>query len=268
LYTSSLPPVGSSLCTPQILCSLLQLARPYQVDGLLEATVERLHQILDGRNAAAVFNAAAMAAGGGRGTGFISGPGGTLEALNGAHAAASETASAGAGTTTGTDASQNSHLTSDSSDTEHGTTSALSTASGGGATSAPSSRGIPLRINTNLFGRSHHRTDRDREDSISNASTATSASSYDHSDSEFTGSESQSQSRPRRVRRDTDAQLRPHREIWTGDLSSVIGLQKRGLRGLMEGRRLMRERNAKPGSSGGLTSLPATAVDQSAASGV
>ncbi|EAW25269.1 putative regulatory protein Ral2 [Aspergillus fischeri NRRL 181] len=268
LYTSSLPPVGSSLCTPQILCSLLQLARPYQVDGLLEATVERLHQILDGRNAAAVFNAAAMAAGGGRGTGFISGPGGTLEALNGAHAAASETASAGAGTTTGTDASQNSHLTSDSSDTEHGTTSALSTASGGGATSAPSSRGIPLRINTNLFGRSHHHTDRDREDSISNASTATSASSYDHSDSEFTGSESQSQSRPRRVRRDTDAQLRPHREIWTGDLSSVIGLQKRGLRGLMEGRRLMRERNAKPGSSGGLTSLPATAVDQSAASGV
>ncbi|GFF24798.1 hypothetical protein IFM58399_00785 [Aspergillus lentulus] len=265
LYTSSLPPVGSSLCTPQILCSLLQLARPYQVDGLLEATVERLHQILDGRNAAAVFNAAAMAAGGGRGTGFISGPGGTLEALNGAHAAASETASAGAGTTTGTDASQNSHLTSDSSDTEHGTTSVTS---GGGATSAPSSRGIPLRINTNLFGRSHHRTNRDREDSISNASTATSASSYDHSDSEFTGSESQSQSRPRRVRRDTDAQLRPNREIWTGDLSSVIGLQKRGLRGLMEGRRLMRERNAKPGSSGGLTSLPATAVDQSAASGV
>jgi hypothetical protein len=211
-----------------------------------------------------------MAAGGGRGTGFTSGPGGTLEALNGAHAAASESASAGAGTTTGTDASQNSHLTSDSSDTEHGTTSALSAASGGGGggTSAPSSRGIPLRINTSLFNRSQHRTDRDREDSISNASTATSASSYDPSDSEFTGSESQSQSRPRRVRRDTDAQLRPHREIWTGDLSSVIGLQKRGLRGLMEGRRLMKERNAKPGSSGGLTSLPATAVDQNAASGV
>lgn len=268
LYTSSLPPVGSSLCTPQILCSLLQLARPYQVDGLLEATVERLHQILDGRNAAAVFNAAAMAAGGGRGTGFTSGPGGTLEALNGAHAAASEIANGGAGTRTGTDASQNSHLTSDSSDTEHGTTSAFSTTSGSGAASAPSSRGIPLRINTNLFGRSHHHTDRDREDSISNASTATSVSSYDYSDSEFTGSESQSQPRRRRVRRDTDAQLRPHREIWTGDLSSVIGLQKRGLRGLMEGRRLMRERNAKPGSLGGLTSLPATAVDQSAASGV
>ena len=66
LYTSSLPPVTSLLCTPQILCSVLQLARPYEIDGLLEATVERLHEVLDGRNAAAVFNASAMAAGGGR----------------------------------------------------------------------------------------------------------------------------------------------------------------------------------------------------------
>ncbi|KAL8695339.1 MAG: hypothetical protein Q9224_003414, partial [Gallowayella concinna] len=80
LYTSSLPPATHHLCTPQILCSLLQLARPYRVDGLLEAVVERLHQVLDGRNAAAVFNAAAMAAGGGRGTGSLfSGEG--LEAL-------------------------------------------------------------------------------------------------------------------------------------------------------------------------------------------
>ncbi|KAL8936351.1 MAG: hypothetical protein Q9211_004234 [Gyalolechia sp. 1 TL-2023] len=71
LYTSSLTPPNHHLCTPQVLCSLLQLARPYRIDGLLEAVVERLHQILDGRNAAAVFNAAAMAAGGGRGTGSL-----------------------------------------------------------------------------------------------------------------------------------------------------------------------------------------------------
>ncbi|KAI4140332.1 MAG: hypothetical protein LQ341_003883, partial [Variospora aurantia] len=71
LYTSTLPPPSHHLCTPQILCSLLQLARPYRIDGLLEAVVERLHQVLDGRNAAAVFNAAAMAAGGGRGTGSL-----------------------------------------------------------------------------------------------------------------------------------------------------------------------------------------------------
>ncbi|GES62432.1 regulatory protein Ral2 [Aspergillus terreus] len=238
-YTSSLPPAGSSLCTPQILCSLLQLARPYQIDGLLEATVERLHQLLDGRNAAAVFNAAAMAAGGGRGTGFTSGPGGTLEALNGVHSH---------GSRTGTDTTSRSHLTSDSSDTEHGTASAAQSV----ASSATGSRGIPLRINTNIFTRRHRSAtgDRDREDSISNASTSTSAStntSFDHSPGP---DEVRSASAHHHRRRDTDAEIRPEREIWTGDLSSVIGLQKRGLRGLMEGRRL-RERNTKPATTGG-----------------
>ncbi|KAH6623800.1 hypothetical protein F5144DRAFT_551280 [Chaetomium tenue] len=67
LYTSSLPAPSSPLCTPQILCSLLQIACPYRVDGLVEAVIERLHGLLDSRNAAAVFNATAMAAGGGRG---------------------------------------------------------------------------------------------------------------------------------------------------------------------------------------------------------
>ena len=38
------------------------MARPYKVDGLLEAVVERLHTVLDNRNTAAIFNAAAMAA--------------------------------------------------------------------------------------------------------------------------------------------------------------------------------------------------------------
>lgn len=264
-YTSSLPPVGSSLCTPQILCSLLQIARPYQVDGLLEATVERLHQVLDGRNAAAVFNAAAMAAGGGRGTGFTSGPGGTLEALNGVHDTTDRFTAA-----TEPDASQHSVLASDSSDTEHSTSALsvisssaggidISTASGPG----PASRGIPLRINTNLSNRSQQsiasfdnlntNRDRDDDDSIPTPSTATSVStsaSFSQSDSEMgatSGSEHHShhRHRSRHSRRDTDAQLR---EIWTGDLSSVIGLQKRGLRGLMEGRRL-RERGSKPAST-------------------
>ncbi|RDW81367.1 putative regulatory protein Ral2 [Aspergillus mulundensis] len=249
LYTSALPPVGSPLCTPQILCSLLQLARPYQVDGLLEAIVERLHQVLDGRNAAAVFNAAAMAAGGGRGTGFISGPGGTLEALNGAHAA-SELANATAALSL-TDSRSRSRLNSDSSDTEHGT-SALSVASssaGGG------SRGIPLRINTNVFSRRQ----REREDSISNASTSSaSATSYEYSDSEGMPADL---ARASRRRRGTHGDI----EVWTGDLSSVIGLQKRGLRGLMEGRRL-RERSAKPPSSG-QASVAAIPVDQNPLAG-
>lgn len=38
-------------------------------------------------------------------------------------------------------------------------------------------------------------------------------------------------------------------EVWKGDVSAVIGLQKRGLRGLMEGRRL-RERGASVTSGG------------------
>ncbi|KAJ5949099.1 hypothetical protein N7454_000683 [Penicillium verhagenii] len=253
LYTSALPPPGSSLCTPQILCSLLQLARPYQVNGLLEATVERLHQVLDGRNAAAVFNAAAMAAGGGRGTGFTGGLGGTLEALNGSQFGSGSMHDVSEGT--------NSHdsglMTSDSSDTEHGAMPPSAASSTGDLTNY--TRGIPsLRIDTNLRGRQHHSARREREDSISTASTATSASSFSHSDSEFVSdTESRSQSRAHQ-RRGTDAS-RPSREIWTGDLSSVIGLQKRGLRGLMEGRR-MRERSVKPPSvSSGSTSVPQSA---------
>ncbi|KAJ6043878.1 hypothetical protein N7499_006388 [Penicillium canescens] len=256
LYTAALPPAGSSLCTPQILCSLLQLARPYQIDGLLEATVERLHQVLDGRNAAAVFNAAAMAAGGGRGTGFNSGPGGTLEALNGVNTNGGRNGSV---PTIGEHSnSHQSGLTSDSSDTENGAISASAASSTGDLTNF--ARGLPsLRIDTNVSQHSRQRSSqREREDSMSNPSTATSASSASQSDSEFiSGDEGRSQSRSTHHRRGTDAELRrPQREIWTGDLSSVIGLQKRGLRGLMEGRR-MRERTAKPPSGGsGSTSVP------------
>ncbi|KAJ6140595.1 hypothetical protein N7470_010391 [Penicillium chermesinum] len=257
LYTSALPPPGSSLCTPQILCSLLQLARPYQIDGLLEATVERLHQVLDGRNAAAVFNAAAMAAGGGRGTGFTSGLGGTLEALNSSHAGSSSSA---IGLSEGSQSNQSLLLASDSSDTENGGMAPSAASSSNDLTNP--SRGLPsLRIDTNFphqRGRQHRDARREREDSISNASTATSVSSasYSQSDSEFiSDTDSRSASRSHH-RHDTDT--RPQREIWTGDLSSVIGLQKRGLRGLMEGRR-MRERSAKPPSGGsGTTSIPAS----------
>ncbi|KAF3168692.1 hypothetical protein TWF106_010264 [Orbilia oligospora] len=64
-YTCSLPQANHPQSSPQVLCSLLQIARAYRIEGLLEAVVERLHQVLDSRNAAAVFNAAAMAAGGG-----------------------------------------------------------------------------------------------------------------------------------------------------------------------------------------------------------
>ena len=37
-------------------------------------------------------------------------------------------------------------------------------------------------------------------------------------------------------------------KVWSGDMSSVIGLQKRGLRGLMEGRRLRERANTAEGA--------------------
>ncbi|KAK2798013.1 hypothetical protein FQN51_007938 [Onygenales sp. PD_10] len=255
LYTSSLPPPGSPLCTPQILCSLLQLARPYQVDGLLEATVERLHQVLDGRNAAAVFNAAAMAAGGGRGTGFISGPGGTLEVLNGVNARGMDPV-AGA-----TEPMSTLNLTSGSSDTESAGTSGNNGGAGVGIPhrrTSSAQRPANLRINTNL----NSAGGRNRGDSVSSASTATSAST--NTSISFTESEV---GRPRAASgagMDTGdekdggrerGRSRSEREIWSGEVSSVVGLQKRGLRGLMEGRR-MRERGAtgagaRQGEAGG-----------------
>ena len=145
LYTWSLPPPNHPLCSAQILCSLLQIARPYRIDGLLEATVERLHQVLDARNTAAVFNAAAMAAGGGDAVAF-----------------------------------------------------------------AGSAR----------LGRQRHQVDEgdavsedeDRPGSVSSASESGA------SESSRGGSEKE--------------------EVWSGSLSSVVGLQKRGLRGLMEGRKM------------------------------
>lgn len=190
LYTSSLPPVTSPLCTPQILCSLLQISRPYRVDGLLEAVVERLHSLLDSRNAAAVFNATAMAAGGGRGIDGTLNPNYFVESF---------------------DAVGSPTRTSDFS--LEGTTI-------NDATSDVTSRTAALSINT-----ASTQSGRPLSGEIS-ASASASGSEWD---SEVGGSERDS-------------------AIWNGELSSVIGLQKRGLRGLMEGRR-MRERTGTGNTS-------------------
>ncbi|KAJ9650418.1 hypothetical protein H2198_010275 [Neophaeococcomyces mojaviensis] len=178
LYTSSLPPLNNPLCSPHTLCSLLQMARPYQVDGLQEATIERLHEALDGRNAAAVFNAAAMAAGGGRATGM--GAIGTLEALERRESAATAVV-------------EDTHTTS---------------------------------VSGNEFGarRGHRKTN--SGDSTSTAATSTTFSQTD-TDSPLTEQDASGGGR----------------RAWNGEMSSVIGLQKRGLRGLMEGRRLRERAN-------------------------
>lgn len=178
LYTSSLPPHNSPLCSPQILCSLLQLARPYHIDGLLEAIIERLHLLLDNRNTAAIFNAAAMAAGGGSGIAFMG-----VNGVSGTN-----------GTTNGV---SNSHTNNNTTvaDVERSLDAGLRA----------------LRVNTDV--------ERNHDDEVSSAaSESTSASASDSGFGDGSGIE--------------------EREVWNGEMSAVVGLQKRGLRGLMEGRRI------------------------------
>jgi hypothetical protein len=171
------------------------MARPYQVDGLLEATVERLHEVLDGRNSAAVFNAAAMAAGGGQG---LHGTAGGAPANLGRRE--SEATTIGDPT---------SSLTSKTS-------------------------GLKLATNYEEPGRKRGHV---KTSSVDSASTATSASTSDMSHTDTEASAQNENGDP------SGKGERELREIWTGDLSSVIGLQKRGLRGLMEGRRLRERAN-------------------------
>ena len=193
LYTSSLPPANHSLSTPQILCSLLQIARPYCIDGLLEAVVERLHQVMDGRNAPAVFNASAMAAGGGRGTGFKSFGGIQL------------------------------------SETDLGGDSEPIT--------APAVNGVSRSQGyNNNSGRNGVRpVDLGADDSEDDTSSVEGGAGSDGA-----------LDTPRYVTSDGPE---AEEEIWNADRSCVVGLQKRGLRGLMEGRRI-RERGRSVGVGG------------------
>ncbi|KAL9599089.1 MAG: hypothetical protein Q9219_004047 [cf. Caloplaca sp. 3 TL-2023] len=223
LYTSSLPAPTHHLCTPQILCSLLQLARPYRVDGLLEAVVERLHQVLDGRNAAAVFNAAAMAAGGGRGTGSLfSGEGmdavdvGANGSLRLDEATLGVVGQAPSSTTHGSASRPHRDNINNSHDHHHITAAADGASSDDGAAS-----GSEASASTSM----------ESGGSFADGNTTTS------SESEFDGvGAGHVGGRGRNgVLGDEE------REVWAGGMSCVVGLQKRGLRGLMEGRR-MRER--------------------------
>jgi hypothetical protein len=90
-----------------------------------------------------------------------------------------------------------------------------------------------MRAGSNTTGTN---TDTDDEDEpISAVSSTTSSSVFD--------SESEGGSRDDGERRKKKGDRIRSGEVWNGGLSAVIGLQKRGLRGLMEGRRL-RERGA------------------------
>jgi hypothetical protein len=168
----------------------------------LEAVVERLHEVLDSRNAAAVFNASAMAAGGGRSTS-------TTSALS------ENWLSAGF-----QDIPGDSGLP------------ILQLGSGG----ADGSRAQQLRINTSVGNVGTGAGGRKAEDEES--MSASSGAASDASESDLSGGMSASESGARNSNEG--------KAVWKGDVSAVIGLQKRGLRGLMEGRRL-RERGASIG---------------------
>ncbi|MCJ1389719.1 hypothetical protein MMC18_002576 [Xylographa bjoerkii] len=208
LYTSSLPPPSHNLSTPQILCSLLQIARPYHVDGLLEAAVERLHQVMDGRNAAAVFNASAMAAGGGRGTGFDHFGG--LNLNNG----------------------YGSDINGDSDTPVNGSES--------DEYIVPRAARGPLRINTSFRNGPQRRVAADESEDEGSSVDGSSSSVTDGSEYLSTEGTGPSESE----------------EVWSAEGSCVVGLQKRGLRGLMEGRR-MRERGRSIGISAAVNGVGA-----------
>ncbi|KAK8195264.1 hypothetical protein IWZ00DRAFT_522931 [Phyllosticta capitalensis] len=242
LYTSSLPPPNSSLCTPQILCSLLQLARPYRVDGLLEAVIERLHLRLDGRNTAAIFNAAAMAAGGGDSVTFFNG---VTAGLPSAEALAKLRHGPG---------------TSRRPSLHPSASSASLTSSAAGANAAMQSRKGSLASNT--LGTSGDVDDSMRALRINTDMTSngplTDDEGSNHSASTETSATSDWASNTGR-----DPAVGNEHEVWAGEVSAVVGLQKRGLRGLMEGRRIREmgrgsamsslggSAGAGPGSAGG-----------------
>ncbi|KAI5282923.1 hypothetical protein KEM54_002467, partial [Ascosphaera aggregata] len=227
--------------------------RPYQVDGLLEATVERLHQVLDGRNAAAVFNAAAMAAGNGRGTGF--------QSLFGAHTKQDEELAAIAAQIKGTDITTPASSRQDASRPHpyRRPSTSMSAYSESGTVPAQhfsvglNSRPPLLRHHSSNLSQSHSRS-RSRKPyehdyGLANEGSRHRASSFGSnpqpdSDSERVGNGSISTISSSFY---ADLGIQPgnpsgENEIWSCGLSPVVGLQKRGLRGLMEVRHMRRAR--------------------------
>jgi hypothetical protein len=226
LYASALPPPTSHLCTPQILCSLLQIARPYKIDGLLEAVVERLHTVLDNRNTAAIFNAAAMAAGGGDGVEFIEddprsgAPGPQMkQRSNGTGIARPESPIMGMGEARG---------------------------DGGAPRPDSDEPGVAGKSPTEPANDGAPRQGGEASAAAGGAAGAP-AARPGTSGGDSAGEVSDDEAAEKRV----EAAERPPEEVWAGSLSSVVGLQKRGLRGLMEGRRMREMGSRDTGGSGG-----------------
>ncbi|TKA32374.1 hypothetical protein B0A50_01480 [Salinomyces thailandicus] len=229
LYTSILPGPPSPLATPQVFCSLLQLARPYKIDGLLEAVVERLHESLDGRNAAAIFNAAAMAAGGGDAVLFASAHASTTTNRNSTFPVRTASLAGMEGLLNGVARSASSlRIDTDMANGRPGTLSTL----GPGRTGLAEASG-------------GEEEDGGSEAEVEMPGSAATDVSLSESETSLAGGPSSSRLLGARKGEGGTGTAAP----WVGSLSAVVGLQKRGLRGLMEGRR-MRERGKSDGVEG------------------
>lgn len=226
IYTSTLPPLSDPLCSPHTLCSLLQMARPYQIDGLQEATLEKLHEVLDGRHAAAIFNAAAMAAGGGRATdplamkqadtGDATGIGSITTALDATALKQQQTQIHRSEKERG----RGDEAEGEQSDAETETSGTESTIHTDDGETSGAENESARNFSSTTTNNSNSKNGNQRDAGTSAGAGAGAAGAG--------GGET---------------------KIWTGDISSVIGLQKRGLRGLMEGR-ILREKAGQGESQG------------------
>lgn len=137
---------------------------------------------------------------------------------------------AGGGRSTSTISTGENWLSPDFQDipgSSHTSAASLFTGSSNGESNSRAQQG--LRINTSVGG---NRVDDDE------TLSATSSVRSDVSGSDMSSS----------MASENGHRTSAEREVWKGDVSAVIGLQKRGLRGLMEGRRL-RERGASVGQA-------------------
>jgi len=223
LHTGMLPPTTSPLCTTQVLTSFLQIARTYSIPGLLPATITRLHQTLSADTMGDIFNSAALAAGDGTHISKVAG-------LKPRNSDTNDRLQAFANLTVALSSSKSppSHLQSQIKQ-----------------------QTPPRRNLLNPQASFESTTSQD-----SDASESSTTSSSQASDASGTTDDSVATNARRLVGNDDE------RAMWTGEWSAVIGLQKRGLRGLWEGQAIKREMLAREregregaGNDNGVTGL-------------
>lgn len=187
----------------QILTSLLQIASTYHIPNLLEAVTQRLHDTLSASSVTDVFYAAALAAGDGANVTFV-----------------------------------------DSHDKEAAQARSKLLSFLVAETGPRRPPGLPKRDGTaGLYLALKNRTLSEQAsfDSTTSSSSEVSSTSESSTDTDASGdtdtSDASDVTTARRLIGDEE-----EKGIWKGGISTVIGLQKRALRGIYEGRWLQRER--------------------------